>query len=224
MTDAALIRAVSLYWLQIGGQETADDEENKERIAFHATQAVAEFWSRPWHWRDTSGTATIDNTGVGPLPDDFGSFSRGFVADSVTGTKLIYKDPQTLFRMRESSSGFGDPLYYTIAGSDASADPMVKAIHTVPKPSANRDLTVYYEKKRPIVTDGGEGLQSVPEEYHHDVIYLGTIAKLADAEGDARAPKYDADFNRAIGRAWSESRMGLQVAKRNRGYGSRRWY
>jgi hypothetical protein len=224
VTDSELVDAANEEWLNVGSAATADDTELRARTARHATQAVAEFWLRPWHWKDASATVTIASTGIGPLPADFGSFSRGFVIDAVTKTKLRYVDPQTLFRLRETATGSGDPYYYTIAGMSAAASPMVKRIHVHPKPAANRNTTVYYEIKRPVVSYGGAGLQSVPEEYHESVILLGTIAKLADGEGDPRAPKYDQDFRRAIALAWVESKQGLQVPKRSRAYGSVKWY
>jgi hypothetical protein len=225
VTDTELIDAANKYWLNIGSALTAEDTDVRARTALHATQAVAEFWARPWHWRDASASVTIASTGIGPLPADFGTMSRGFVVNPTNRARLAYLPPQELFRLRESTSGTSSsPVYYTIAGMSAAADPMVKRIHVHPKPPSNKSVTVYYELKRPEVSYGGAGLQSVPEEYHEDVIFRGVVAKLAQDEGDPRAPMFEREFKEAIARAWSESRVGLQQPRRNRGYGSSRWY
>lgn len=224
MTDTELITAAIKHWLNVGSAETVQDTDFQERGGLHATQAVEEFWLKPWHWKDASASVTIASTGIGPLPADFGNITRGFVIDGTTKVKLQYVDPQTLFRLRASTTGSGNPQFYTIAGMDAAADPMVKRIHVYPKPAANRSVTVYYEMIRPVIVWDGEGLQSVPAEYHRSVILIGTIAKFADDEGDPRAPKYDGDFRRAIAMAWNESKQGLQEPKRRRAYGGNRWY
>lgn len=206
-----LIDALLQFGLELNLADTYTTTEWRPRARFAAQRAVNEFWrAGDWEARFVNeAPLVLTSTGIVTAPADLLRVGpNGGVFAGPQRQKVSYKNPEAFLRYRrQNSTGRGSyPDIYTLRGVTAAGLPTL--LFYRPPSSGNVDIVIDYERKPPTILDSavaGNGLDLIPLEYRHDIIYVGALDWLQSGVGDARSvAETSPRFRMALDQAVSE--------------------
>jgi hypothetical protein len=203
-----MIDALIQFGLELDLADAYVTTEWIPRAKFAVQIAVNEFWrAGDWDIKFPSTTLTLlaANSDWAEAPADFlrvGAHGGLYVFGK---TKIDYRDPERFLRERRviGNSYATYPRFYTIRGQTANRLPKILFMLPIDPAGANLDIDLFYEARRPQVlyatTAGANGIDVIPVEYRHDIIYVGALDYLRYDGGDARTiMQISPGFKRAV--------------------------
>ncbi len=227
MTDTELIDAAIGDVLDIGAV-TIDDATIRARVLRYANKRASEFRRRkPWSWRFATATVTVNGgTGQGNLPVNFASFGQaGGCVTQVSIRRLLWAEAGDIMEWRTRYPSTSDtPTHYSVVGfgdSESETDAGFEQLTLYPILTNDADVTINYESAWVAMVDDDTDIAAlgIPADFHESVLLEGIKADLWESEGDGRAPVALGNFNKAIARAWADTKPRHTISHPTERYG-----
>lgn len=204
------------HCLNIGDESASSENQGQhaDRANLAIQWAIEDFVNAySWSWRLKTGTCAVATTGIGNLPEDFGTFgAHGSVSINTLRHKLMRIPEAQLFEMRTRDTGTAaKPVYYAEVGTaEPTAGTFLRTLQVHRKPTAPITTDIVYYFRPPLIsitddftTGDDDDFLLVPAEYHAGVLFDGAAARLLFNIGDPRALEVEQRYEHSKARAWT---------------------